>query len=88
MASCGKNAHFETPVDLMNAYTTPVKDGASEVPFSYKLEDSSNGTYCTTGYHEFTSLEETCKALLNDQLNNSCARDQRVNLYYNHDCQA
>lgn len=84
LISCGKNSRFESPTDLISAYTAPTKGSVEEVLFTYEL--SAGG--CTTGYHEFTSFEATCEALLNEDLNNSCAKDKRVSLYETSGCRA
>src|SRR5690606_3789117 len=86
--SCGKNIHFETPSDLIETYMTPAKDGLSELEYSYQLDGVSEGVYCSTGHHKFKTFGEVCKALLNDQLNNSCAQDTRIELYNSHNCKS
>lgn len=43
--------------------------------YSYKYDYG----HCTTENHFFTSKEAYCKALINEELNNYCALDQRQN---------
>lgn len=36
---------------------------------------------CTTGEHNYYNLNDACKALLRDDLNNNCAEEERMKLY-------
>jgi hypothetical protein len=48
-------------------------------PSSYSYE--FNGQGCKTGKHSFRTEDEYCRALMDDELNNHCARSQRENTY-------
>ena len=45
----------------------------------YSYEFSNNG--CKTGAHDFNSLEDLCKGLQDDSLNNNCAYSMRRDLF-------
>ncbi|MEK2643843.1 hypothetical protein [Bdellovibrio sp. BCCA] len=61
------------------APTTTVPDVPGEFTYEYKF----NG--CSTGKHKLLSKKEFCDALLNDTLNNGCARELRIE-NYNRSC--
>jgi len=47
----------------------------------YQQEDVLNNARCSTGPQQSSTLQDFCQRLLNDQMNNSCARAQREALY-------
>lgn len=51
-------------------------------PFTYQLLDED----CSTGRHEFHTLREICEALRDDELNQSCAAEERENLFVTAEC--
>lgn len=63
------------PVSTPNAY--------SSVGNSWEINGEYQFTYnqCSTGKHKVNSKKEYCDALLNDSLNNNCARELRVQAY-------
>ncbi|AHZ85849.1 hypothetical protein AB1A81_00975 [Bdellovibrio bacteriovorus] len=64
------------PVPATTTTTTPTPvDVQGEFTYEYKF----NG--CTTGRQKLTSKNAYCDALLNDALNNNCAREMRVETY-------
>ena len=48
-------------------------------PSSYTYEFNDHG--CKTGKHTFRTEYEYCQALMDDELNNYCARSDRENTY-------
>jgi hypothetical protein len=46
-------------------------------PYTYELLEED----CSTGHHESYTLEEICKTVLDDKVNNDCAREQREYLF-------
>lgn len=67
-----------TPVVTQTTTTTPLPETPGE--FTYEL--AFNG--CSTGKHKLTTKKAYCDALLNDALNNNCAREMRVENYNRH----
>lgn len=48
-------------------------------PEAYHYNFSLKG--CSTGEHNYFTLNEACEALLKDDLNNGCAKDERIKLF-------
>lgn len=48
-------------------------------PSSYSYEYNDHG--CKTGKQTFASQDEYCKGLMDDELNNNCARESREGTY-------
>lgn len=66
LISCGKTK------------TTKIfKTNALPEAYSYSFYEDN----CETGEHKFYRLAEACEALLNEELNNFCAFEDRENLY-------
>jgi hypothetical protein len=53
--------------------------GTAKVSTSYSYSFESNG--CKTGQHSFDSEKNYCEALLNEELNNGCAKEMRIERY-------
>jgi hypothetical protein len=51
------------------------------VDIRYVFNDTVNSASCTTACQIFTSKGSYCAALLNDVLNNNCARQQRLDTH-------
>lgn len=64
------------PWDRPQVYTTSVEPAEAE-EYQYELGNNK----CSTGSHSYTTLVEVCEALLNDELNNNCVEQQRLELY-------
>lgn len=71
----GGGAPPVTPITPNSPTPTPVPDVAGEFSYEYIY----NG--CSTGKHKLLSKKEYCDALLNDSLNNNCARELRIEGY-------
>lgn len=54
---------------------------SSDDTYQYEFLTSFNGNECSTGFHEFESMENYCRALTDEILNNACAREMRKNQY-------
>ncbi|WII70793.1 hypothetical protein QJS83_10005 [Bdellovibrio sp. 22V] len=67
------------PVVPGNVVTPPVVDVSGTFTYEFKV----NG--CTTGKQIFSSKKAYCDSLLNDSLNQNCAREMRVETY-NRNC--
>ena len=50
--------------------------------YSYQLHDGG----CSTGEHSFTTFDQACNALKDDELNRQCAYEQREELFINAEC--
>lgn len=50
---------------------------ADSVAYSYELFDQG----CTTDLHEFYNINDICENLLNDEINNNCAKGKRARLH-------
>jgi hypothetical protein len=61
---------------------TPV-DPTDAGYFSYELQEFNGTTTCKTDRHEFNSRRAYCEGLKNEDLNKSCAKEQRSHLVYN-----
>lgn len=69
-----------TPAPAPVVNPTPVPNNTStDVQGQFVYEYKQNG--CTTGRHELKSKNAYCDALLNDALNNNCAREMRIETY-------
>lgn len=79
----GGGAPIVTPVAPADTTVTPLPGGSQTGTFTY--EHKYNG--CSTGKHTLNSKQEYCNALLNDALNNNCAREMRIEVY-NRQCTA
>lgn len=77
LISCGKGGTLIPKKQIIQNI-----EPAREEMFTYELK----GNRCTTGRHEFETHEKACSALLNDSLNNDCAKDERLELYTNESC--
>lgn len=77
--SCGKEGTIIPKTQIIQKI-----EPAEEEQFSYEFR----GNNCTTGEHAFSTHAKACQALLNDELNNDCAHDRRVQLYENEQCSA
>lgn len=73
LASCGKNA---MPWERPTVYTTSVEPAEAE-EYQYELGNNK----CSTGTHSYSSLVQVCEALLDNELNNHCVEQQRLELY-------
>ncbi|MCO4754817.1 MAG: hypothetical protein KC478_10070 [Bacteriovoracaceae bacterium] len=73
---CGKN---HMPWEQSQLQTQSVDPAVAE-DFSYELGNAA----CTTGQHSFNSLEAACEALLDNELNNECVENKRIDLYESH----
>lgn len=60
------------PPTLTGSPNLPNSQMLTELQYEYKMND------CSTGAHKFSTKKDYCDALLNDSLNNSCARELRV----------
>lgn len=76
LVSCGKNSLPWKPETVYVDSTEPAK---AEM-YSYELGDKS----CTTGNHEFYTVDQACQALLDNELNNNCVEEERLELYESH----
>lgn len=76
--SCGKDSPLIPGSDTVTYKYEP----AEGEEYSYELR----GTACTTGVHTYTTFEEVCSALTDEELNNSCAEDKRIELFTNEEC--
>lgn len=45
--------------------------------YAYEAEEEN----CTTGKHEFHYVRQMCENLLNNEINNNCALDERERIY-------
>lgn len=80
LAACG-NKSGGSGAPAPGAVVTP-NSNLPGVPMTngrYSYEFSVNG--CSTGKKEFTSVQAYCQGLLDDALNNNCARDLRASAY-------
>lgn len=64
-----------TPAPTVSPTTTTQPDVMGQFTYEYKF----NG--CSTGKHQLSSKKEFCDTLLNDSVNNSCAREMRIESY-------
>ena len=72
-----------TPVAPADTTVTPLPTGNQTGIFKYEYP----GNRCSTGQHTLNSKQDYCNALLNDALNNNCAREMRIEIY-NRQCTA
>ncbi|NUN04919.1 MAG: hypothetical protein HUU57_04065 [Bdellovibrio sp.] len=79
----GGGAPIVTPVVPADTTVTPLPGGTQSSVFTYEYK--YNG--CSTGKHTLNSKQDYCNALLNDVLNNQCAREMRIEVY-NRQCTA
>ncbi|KHD88482.1 MAG: hypothetical protein OM95_08180 [Bdellovibrio sp. ArHS] len=82
LGACGNGSGGGQPITaaapIPNANPTPSAVVTEELTYEF----SFNG--CSTGRHKLLSKKEFCDALLNDALNNSCARELRIEHYNRH----
>ena len=77
---------------ILIALTVLVSCGKPEVTYVVKPAEAEQYSYelknrsCTTGEQSFSTLAKTCEGLMDDKLNNDCARDEREELFESHDC--
>ncbi len=76
LVACGKGG---LPWDNSQVGIQSVEPAQAE-PFTYELGNAA----CTTGHHSFNSLDATCEALLDNELNNDCVESKRLKLYDSH----
>ena len=76
LVACGKGG---LPWDNSQVGIQSVEPAQAE-PFTYELGNAA----CTTGHHSFNSLDATCEALLDNELNNGCVESKRLKLYDSH----
>ncbi|KYG60672.1 hypothetical protein AZI85_11785 [Bdellovibrio bacteriovorus] len=85
LGACGNGGGGQPVVTaaapIPNPNPTPTSIGYEELTYEFKF----NG--CSTGKHKLLSKKEFCDALLNDALNNNCARELRIE-HYNRQCTA
>jgi len=72
LASCGENN--------FGAGTA----GGGLAAFSYELRDEDEG--CTTGRHSFENLNDMCRGLRSDSLNDGCAPLERERHFLDNKC--
>lgn len=73
LVSCGQEGTPWNPDVVKVQSVTPAE---SEL-YSYEFSTRN----CTTGKKEFSTLQDACKALLNEEFNNHCQKNQRYHLY-------
>ncbi len=71
--SCGKNA---MPWDRPAIYTSNIEPAEAE-EYQYELGNNK----CSTGSHTYSKLLDVCEALLDNNLNNHCVEQKRLELY-------
>ncbi len=57
-------------------------------PLTYKLYGKNNEKECTTGRITATDIKVLCQALRNDEVNQNCAADERLELQRKYNCAA
>ncbi len=78
IAACG-NKGGGGPAPAQGPVVSPTSTIPTNIPLvngKYTYEFSVNN--CSTGRREFTTVKDYCDGMLNDALNNNCARDLRV----------
>jgi hypothetical protein len=60
---------------------------ASIENYDYNFDSSESGFACSTGPVQAENLHDRCTNLLDDSLNNYCARGERMEMFRQENCQ-
>lgn len=77
--ACGKNSSLPGQQNEQAYYIEP----AIAEKYSYEFVSRS----CTTGKQSYATFKEVCNALKDDETNNNCAFEKRVQLFEISDCE-